>query len=182
VTGDWLFKNLFIKFLSVNFNIIPFFLVKLVFLSRKKHNIMAKAKNKTTENNLSVDDFLNSVENEKRREDSQKVLKLMWETTGEDPKMWGKSIVGFGTYHYKYASGREGDFMKVGFSPRKTALTLYIMDGFDRHEELMQQLGKYKTGKSCLYIKKLEDIDLEVLKDLVNESVAYISEKYPEAE
>ncbi|MFK7906670.1 MAG: DUF1801 domain-containing protein [Chitinophagales bacterium] len=92
----------------------------------------------------------------------------------------GKSIVGFGTYHYKYESGREGDFMKVGFSPRKTSLTLYIMGGFDRHEELMQQLGKYKTGKSCLYIKKLEDIDLEVLKDLVNESVAYISEKYPE--
>ncbi len=143
---------------------------------------MAKNQNKTTLNNSSVDDFLDSVENEKRREDSKKVLKLMWEVTGEDPKMWGSSIVGFGTYHYKYASGREGDFMKVGFSPRKTSLTLYIMGGFKRHDELMEKLGKYKTGKSCLYIKKLEDVELEVLKDLVKESVAYIEEVYPDKE
>ncbi len=98
---------------------------------------MFKNNNKTIPNNSNVDDFLNTVENEKRREDSQKVLKMMWELTGEDPKMWGKSIVGFGQYHYKYKSGREGDSVKVGFSPRKTALVLYIMGGFDRHEELM---------------------------------------------
>lgn len=141
---------------------------------------MSKNNNKTTQNNNSVDDFLNNVENPKRREDSQKVLKLMCELTGEDPKMWGTSIVGFGQYHYKYASGREGDSLKVGFSPRKTALTLYIMGGFDRHKELMEKLGKYKTGKSCLYIKKLEDVDVEILKELIVESVAHIEELYPE--
>lgn len=143
---------------------------------------MAKNQNKTTQNNRSVEDFLDSVENEKRREDSKKVLKMMWETTGENPRMWGSSIVGFGTYHYKYASGREGDFMKVGFSPRKNALTVYIMSGFDRHDELMEKLGKYKTGKSCLYIKKLEDVDMDILKELVVESVAYVDEKYPDKE
>lgn len=143
---------------------------------------MAKTQNKTTLNENSVSDFLDGVENEKRREDSKIALKLMEEITGEEAKMWGKSIVGFGTYHYKYASGREGDFMKVGFSPRKTSLTLYIMGGFDRYDELMEKLGKYKIGKSCLYIKKIEDVDLEVLKDLVRESVAYISQKYPEKE
>ncbi|RPI72272.1 MAG: DUF1801 domain-containing protein [Ignavibacteriales bacterium] len=92
--------------------------------------------------------------------------------------MWGPSIIGFGDYHYKYESGREGDFFITGFSPRKQNLTLYIMPGFKRYEELMQNLGKFKTGQSCLYIKKLEDVDLKVLKELIADSVKYMKEKY----
>ena len=93
--------------------------------------------------------------------------------------MWGSSIVGYGKYHYKYESGREGDFFLTGFSPRKQALTLYIVSGFSINPELMEKLGKYKTGKSCLYVKKLDDVDREVLAQLVKESVAYIRKKYP---
>ena len=92
--------------------------------------------------------------------------------------MWGNSIVGFGNYHYKYASGREGDFMKIGFSPRKQNLTLYIMPGFDRYDALMKKLGKYKTGKSCLYIKRLEDVDWSVLRELSQRSYQYMTDKY----
>ena len=92
--------------------------------------------------------------------------------------MWGPSIIGFGTYHYKYASGREGDWMLTGFSPRKTKHSLYIMAGFKRFDDLMQKLGKYKTGKSCLYVNKLEDIDEEVLRQLIRESMEYMKEKY----
>lgn len=136
------------------------------------------AKNKTTENTGNVFDFLQSVENEQRRKDSLTVLEIMKEITGVEPKMWGTSIVGFDTYHYKYESGREGDFMIVGFSPRKTSLTLYIMPGFERFDELMQKLGKFKTGKSCLYVKKLEDVDEKVLRALINDSVKYMREKY----
>ena len=98
----------------------------------------------------------------------------MRRVTGDEPAMWGPSIVGFGSYHYKYASGREGDWMKVGFSPRKQQLTLYIMSGFSRFDELMGRLGKHSTGKSCLYIKRLEDVDLGVLEELVRESVAHL--------
>ena len=105
----------------------------------------------------------------------------MSKVTGEPPKMWGSSIVGFGTYHYRYESGREGDFMEVGFSPRKAALTLYIMSGFDGAPELMEKLGRYKTGKSCLYVKKLDDVHRPTLKKLVQRSVKYIREKYPDA-
>jgi hypothetical protein len=105
-------------------------------------------------------------------------MKWMEEITGLPPKMWGPSIVGFGTYHYKYDSGREGDMLKIGFSPRKAALTVYIMPGFRRYEELMEMLGKHKTGKSCLYIKKLTDVNESVLKELCQESWAYMNEKY----
>ncbi|MEQ9379074.1 MAG: DUF1801 domain-containing protein [Imperialibacter sp.] len=133
---------------------------------------------KTKVNDVSVEGFLNKVEDEKKRNDAFEVLKLMKEVTGEKPKMWGSSIVGFGTYRYKYASGQEGDWMITGFSPRKTSLTLYIMPGFGRYEELMQKLGKYKTGKSCLYINKLTDVDIDVLKTLVKESVDYMNKKY----
>ncbi len=129
---------------------------------------------KTRKNDASVEDFLESVEDEGKRADSRAVLDLMRRVTGEEPAMWGGSIVGFGSYHYKYASGREGDWMKVGFSPRKQSLTLYIMSGFARFDELMARLGKHSTGKSCLYIKKLEDVDLEVLEELVRESVAHV--------
>ena len=131
---------------------------------------------KTQKNDASVEDFLSSVENDRRREDSFVVLDLMKKVTGEEATMWGTSIVGFGSYHYTYASGREGDWMKVGFSPRKQNLTLYIMDGFAKYDELLGKLGKHKTGKSCLYINKLDDVDQEVLRELVKESVEFVSQ------
>lgn len=134
---------------------------------------------KTKKNEASVEGFLKSVENDKRREDSFVVLDLMKEVTGEKPTMWGTSIVGFGSYHYKGASGREGDWMKVGFSPRKQNMTLYIMDGFDSYNSLLQKLGKYKTGKSCLYINKLEDVDQTVLRKLVQQSFKSMSGASP---
>ncbi|WP_420386218.1 DUF1801 domain-containing protein [Roseivirga sp.] len=139
---------------------------------------MAKNENKTQENDGSVDHFLNSVKDDKKRADSFEIKALMENITGKPAKMWGTAIVGFDVYHYKYESGREGDFMKVGFSPRAQNLTLYIMPGFGRYEELMQKLGKYKTGKSCLYIKKLEDVDRSVLEELVKESYDYMTKKY----
>uniref|UniRef100_UPI004048C101 DUF1801 domain-containing protein n=1 Tax=Roseivirga sp. TaxID=1964215 RepID=UPI004048C101 len=139
---------------------------------------MAKAQNKTTENEASVDNFLNTVTDEKKRADAYLIKSIMEEITGEPSKMWGTAIIGYGVYHYKYDSGREGDFLKVGFSPRAQNLTLYIMPGFDRYDEKMSQLGKYKTGKSCLYIKKIEDIDLDVLKDLIKSSYEYMTNKY----
>ena len=132
---------------------------------------------KTKLNDASVEKFLNSVVDEKKRELSFKILDLMRKITKEEPKMWGTSIVGFGTYHYKYASGQEGDWMLVGFSPRKQAVTIYIMSGFSRYDELMNKLGKFKTGKSCLYIKNEEDIDFKVLKELITQSVNYIKKK-----
>ena len=139
---------------------------------------MAKAQNKTVENDGSVSDFINSVADETKKADCQKIDAMMREISGHAPKMWGKSIVGYGNYHYKYASGREGDFMKIGFSPRAQNLTLYIMPGFDRYDEIMSRLGKHKTGKSCLYVKKLADVDEDVLKELMTESYGYMTEKY----
>lgn len=129
---------------------------------------------KTRPNDLNVEDFINKVENETKRKDSFKILEIMKELTGEEPVMWGGSIVGFGSYHYKYESGREGDWMLVGFSPRKQNLTLYIMTGFDKYSEILNRLGKYTTGKSCLYIKKLADVDIPSLKELISESVNHI--------
>ena len=125
---------------------------------------------KTKLNNKNVLEFIMSIEHDKRREDSLKILDIFDELTGEEPKMWGDSIVGYGLYHYKYASGQEGDWMRTGFSPRKQALSLYLMNGFSNNEELLSKLGKYKTGKGCLYINKLEDIDLDVLKKLIKKS------------
>lgn len=133
---------------------------------------------KTKKTNASVNAFLNKVKIKQRREDCFKVLELMKEITGEEPKMWGSSIVGFGTYHYVYASGREGDWMISGFSPRAQSLTLYIMAGFDKYDEFMKKLGKYKTGKSCLYISKLDDVDQSVLKRLIKASVAHMKKRY----
>lgn len=126
---------------------------------------------KTKQNDLSVQDFLNSVEDERRRADCYKILEIMQEATQAAPRMWGSSIVGFGDYHYKYASGREGNWFIIGFSPRKNDLTLYLMGGLTRQQDLLQQLGKYKTGKSCLYIKKLENVNIEILKQMVANSV-----------
>jgi hypothetical protein len=134
------------------------------------------AEQKTQPNQSSVIDYLNSVENEKRRADSFSILELMQEVTGEEPLMWGDSIVGFGTYRYQYASGRKGEWFLTGFAPRKQNLTLYIMSGFSNYEQLLAQLGKYKTGKSCLYINKLEDVNLDVLRKLIKESVDHMVE------
>ena len=126
---------------------------------------------KTKVNNASVKDFLNSIENEQIRKDCIEISKMMGSVTKAEPKMWGASIVGFGSYHYIGKSGREGDWMLTGFSPRKQNLTLYLMGGFDSEKNLLQKLGKYKTGVGCLYIKKLDDVDKKVLKELVTASV-----------
>lgn len=131
---------------------------------------MAKAELKTKKNNGDVDKFLNSIEDEQRRKDTKAVSKLMEEITGEKPVMWGASIIGFGTYHYKYATGREGDWMSIGLSPRKQNLTLYLMDGFSDYDKLLGKLGKHKTGKACLYINKLEDVDMKVLREMIKKS------------
>lgn len=133
---------------------------------------MAELKTKPTDQ--SVEEFLNNIPDEKRRQECRTVAQLMQAATGAEPKMWGSSIVGFGSYHYRYASGRKGDWFLTGFSPRKQNLTLYIMPGFEHYDELMQKLGKYKTGKSCLYVKKLADIDLKMLETLINESVEHM--------
>lgn len=130
---------------------------------------MAETKTKPT--NESVNDFLNKISDEERRADCFQVAKIMEEVTGEKPKMWGPSIVGFGSYHYKYDSGREGDWLVTGFSPRKKDLTLYIMMGFEKHRELMDKLGKHSAAKSCLYIKRLSDIHTPTLKKLIKASV-----------
>jgi len=129
---------------------------------------------KTKPTKKSVEQFLKKVEHPTKREDSFKILELMKEITKEEPVMWGESIVGFGTYHYKYASGREGDWPIVGFSPRKQNLTLYIMSGFERYQKILEGLGKFKTGKSCLYINKLKDVDIQILKELILESVEHM--------
>ncbi len=126
---------------------------------------------KTKETKQSVSAFLKKIADKTRRDDCLTVVEIMREATGEEPRMWGSSIVGFGHYHYKGASGREGDWMITGFSPRKGDLTLYLMLGFDKVQALMKRLGRHKTGKSCLYIKRLADVDQAVLKELVKKSV-----------
>ncbi len=133
---------------------------------------------KTQKNSASVEQFLAGIESDRRREDAGIVLKMMKSITRTDPVMWGDSIVGFGSYHYVYDSGREGDWPLTGFSPRKQALTLYIMSGFGRYEELLGKLGKFKTGKACLYIKSIEDVDQSVLRELITESVKHMKKSY----
>lgn len=134
---------------------------------------------KTRKTGESVTAFLNAIEDPARRRDCKAVAKLMREVTGHKPQMWGAAMVGYGHYDYKYESGREGSWFQAGFSPRKQALTLYIMSGFSRADDLMQRLGRYNTGKSCLYIKSLDDIDMEVLRELVQASVDYLRDTYP---
>ncbi|MGD9340931.1 MAG: DUF1801 domain-containing protein [Chromatiales bacterium] len=136
------------------------------------------ATQKTRETAASVEKFLNGIENRTRREDGLAMLDLMREVTGEEARMWGGSIVGFGSYHYVYESGREGDAMLTGFSPRKQNLAIYVMPGFSAYDSLLDKLGKHKTGKSCLYINKLADVDLKVLKTLVRRSVQVMRKKY----
>jgi len=138
---------------------------------------MAKAENKTTATKGSVDSFLKSVTDKQALADSYELIELMQSVTKQPPVMWGPSIIGFGSYHYKYESGREGDMLAVGFAPRKGTMSIYIMGGFAKYDELMTKLGKHKTGKSCLYVKKLDDIDRKVLKTLIKESYNYVIKK-----
>ena len=134
---------------------------------------------KTKLNDGDVNAFLEALQDEKRKADSFKTLKLMTEVSGENAKMWGDSLIGFGSYPYVYSSGRTIEWPLVGFSPRKQALTLYIMTGFKHYDDLLGKLGKYKTGKACLYIKKLEDVDEDVLKELISSSINFLKKKYP---
>jgi len=129
------------------------------------------AENKTKPTTKSVPEFLEQIEDPKRRTDCMTLAQLMERLSGSKPKMWGDSILGFGDYHYKYASGREGDWFQVGFSPRKQNLTIYVMGYLEHYSELLEGLGKYKHGKGCLYINKLEDIDMAVLENLISTSI-----------
>lgn len=133
---------------------------------------------KTKLNDANVEAFLNSVADEKRRADGLVVFKLMKKITKQEPKMWGASIVGFGTYKYTGASGRSGEWFRLGLSPRKNELTLYIMPAVEMFPAQTANLGKYKTGKSCLYIRKLEDVDMKALEELIRASVAYMKKKH----
>ena len=133
---------------------------------------------KTKLNDGSVEDFLNTVEDKQKRADSFALLKMMGEISGEPAKMWGKDIVGFGTYHYVYASGREGDWMLSGFSPRKASLSIYLMAGFDQLGDELNALGKHKSSKGCLYVKKLSDIDEKVLRKMIKKSIGIMQKRY----
>jgi hypothetical protein len=138
---------------------------------------MAKNKTQTTSNN--VIEFINSfTDSDQKKIDSFELIKLMTEISGFEAKMWGPSIIGFGTYHYKYESGHQGDAPLIGFSPRKAAISLYIFTGLQEHENLLNGLGKYKIGKACIYVKKLSDIDQNILKQLMNSTIKYLNEKY----
>ncbi len=133
---------------------------------------MAELKTKPTKQ--SVKDFVDAVKDEQQRKDCRTVSRIMKRVTRANPKMWGSGMVGFGSYHYKYASGREGDWFLTGFAPRKQNLTLYIMSGFKKYSALLKKLGKHKIGESCLYVKRLDDVDMDVLAQLIEESVASV--------
>jgi len=139
---------------------------------------MAKSENKTKPTDVSPAEFIASVEHDRRREDAEVLLKWFEDVTGCAPKMWGPSLIGYGRYHYKYDSGREGDFLMTGFSPRKANLVMYIMPGYRDMDEKLARLGKHKLGKSCLYINKLADIDMDVLQEIVEDGVAYMKANY----
>ena len=141
---------------------------------------MAKSENKTKATEVSVDAFIASVTDPNQRADADNIRAVMERLSGEPAMMWGPTIIGFGSYHYVYDSGREGDMCRIGFSPRKGQTVLYLIDGFEGQAELMAKLGKHKTGKSCLYVKRLSDIDETVLEELCKRSLAYMAEKYPQ--
>jgi hypothetical protein len=141
---------------------------------------MAKSENKTQPTEVSVSDFIEAVPDETQRADAIMIAAMMERLSGHKPKLWGPSIIGFGTYHYKYDSGREGDWCRIGFSPRKGQTVLYIVDGFGGYSELLERLGKHKTGKSCLYIKRLSGVDGAVLEQLCVESLKWMAQEFPE--
>lgn len=146
----------------------------------KKKTAKKKAADlKTKPNSKSVEAFINAVPNEQRRKDAKTALALMKKWTGLKPKMWGPSIIGFGSYHYKYESGREGDMCMTGFSPRASSIVFYVMGGAPEGDPLFKKLGKHKTGKSCLYVNRLDDIDLGVLEKIIRQSVVYMRKTYP---
>lgn len=136
------------------------------------------AENKTKPNKASVKSFLDAIDDPRKKADVKKLAAMMRRATGKRAKMWGSSIVGYGQYHYKYASGHEGDWALTGFSPRKQNLVVYIMPGFEQFPTLMKRLGKFKTGKSCLYLNKLDDVDHAVLEKLIGESVKVMRKRY----
>lgn len=138
------------------------------------------AKNKTTETKESVSDYLKTIKDKDRREDCTVIVDLIKKTTGFEPKMWGTGIVGFGIYHYKYESGHEGSAPLAAISSRAGAISLYLSSAFEKREELLSKFGKHKTGKACIYIKKLEDIDTRVLAEMVRKSVEHTRKKYPD--
>lgn len=139
---------------------------------------MYKLKTKETEKD--VIEFINKVENEKRREDAFRLLDIFTETTGMEAKMWGPSIIGFGSYNYKYATGYEGNVAYVGFSPRKARISLYFVTGDTKREELLKELGKHRPGKACVYINKVDDINIDILKKFIIQSIKFLKETYPE--
>jgi hypothetical protein len=134
---------------------------------------------KTKENDRSVIEFIENVDNPKKREDAYKLLDIFSETSGFEAKMWGPSIIGFGSYHYKYDSGHEGDAPLVGFSPRKAKISLYFATGDKKREELLKDFGKYTSGKACVYINKVADIDVDVLRKLIQQSIEFLKKMYP---
>jgi len=136
------------------------------------------AKNKTTENDLSVEDYINNITDEKRREDVKKLVKIFEETSGFPPRMWGEAIIGFGSYHYKYASGHEGDAPLAGLSNRVAQISIYVYPEDEMREKLLSELGKAKSAKACIYIKKLEDINIDILKKIIKNSVENIKKIY----
>ncbi|MEL7312113.1 MAG: DUF1801 domain-containing protein [Pseudomonadota bacterium] len=139
---------------------------------------MSRNQNKTVENDVPVSAYFKTIKDKKRAEQCRAVDELMRAVTRREPKMWGSSIVGYGKYHYRYDSGREGDFMLTGWSSRAKNLTLYIMGGFDDYDEILAKLGPHKTGKSCLYVTDLDKIDMKVLRSLIRKSVAYMRKTY----
>lgn len=141
---------------------------------------MAKAENKTKPTEVNPKDFVAAVESDKKRADAEVLLDFFSRVTGLQPKMWGPSLIGYGRYHYKYESGREGDMLMTGFSPRKANLVFYIMPGYssDEMQDKLSRLGKHKLGKSCLYVNKLADIDMDVLEEIVVDGVDYMRENY----
>jgi hypothetical protein len=137
------------------------------------------AKNKTTETSLSVKEFISAVKDETMRKDSLNLIELIKKQTGFEPKMWGPSIVGFESYHYKYDSGHEGDSPLIAFSPRASAITLYLSGHFEKRDELLEKLGKHKTDKGCIYIKNLDSINIEILQEMIINHIKHIREMYP---
>lgn len=137
---------------------------------------MAELKTKPSKN--SITQFINQIENKTRKADSKVILKMMQDITKTKATLWGPAIVGFGSYHYKYASGCEGDWMKTGFSPRKSYISVYLLDGFDKYQGLLEKLGKHKRGKSCLNINKLADVDIDILEKLIRKSYQHMTAKY----
>jgi hypothetical protein len=135
---------------------------------------------KTKVNESDVIAYIESIEHSQKREDAYRLLDVFTETTGFQAKMWGASIIGFGAYHYKYASGHEGDAPLVGFSPRKAKISLYFATGYTQRDRLLKEFGKHSSGKACVYINKVSDIDIEVLKALIEQSVTFLKETYPE--